>query len=155
MKKLIIISILVLIIGVIFFPSKEEENNIVMDNLTYVDVLVKGEVKRPDSYSVPLGTKVDTVIRLAGSNEASVYVVDDPIIKRNMTVLVKTRIENPVNINRGIRNEISSLPGIGDVTLTKIMDYLEAHSFTSWEEFSKISGIRNAKLLEIKVRAVI
>ena len=156
MKKGLLVSIVLILICLLFAPPMKKTEASNEDNkIKYYDVKIKGEVLRPDIYNVPDGTEVLVVIKLAGGNDDSVYLEEGELVHKNMTIEVKARVKNPININHAKREEIASLPGIGDKTLDKIMIYLKDNFFNSWSDFSKISGIKNGKLLEIKARAII
>ncbi len=55
-----------------------------------------------------------------------------------------------VNINHGTKEELMTLPGIGDKTADKIIKYREAQPFGSIEDIKEVSGIGEKKFEDIK-----
>ena len=56
----------------------------------------------------------------------------------------------PVNINTATKEQLMTLPGIGDVLSQRILDYRAAHGrFQSVEELTEVSGIGAKKMEEI------
>ena len=56
-----------------------------------------------------------------------------------------------VNINKASLEDLKTLPGIGDATATKIIDYREKQGkFKQIEDIKNVSGIGDAKFNSIK-----
>ena len=56
----------------------------------------------------------------------------------------------PLNINTATAEQLDTLPGIGPVLAQRIVDYRTANGgFRAVEELLNVSGIGNAKLMEI------
>ena len=56
-----------------------------------------------------------------------------------------------ININKATKEELDTLPGIGESTAQKIIKYREEHgSFKNIEELKEVKGIGDAKYEEIK-----
>ena len=62
-----------------------------------------------------------------------------------------TAAEGRININIGSISQLKRLPGIGDVTAQKIIDYRDTHGeFTRIEDIMKVNGIGKAKFDAMK-----
>lgn len=55
-----------------------------------------------------------------------------------------------ININTASKSELETLPGIGNVTSDKIIDYRESTKFSSIEDIKNVSGIGEKKFEAIK-----
>lgn len=55
-----------------------------------------------------------------------------------------------VNINTASKEEIMTLPGIGEVLATRIVEYRENNKFTTIEDIKNVSGIGSKKFEGIK-----
>lgn len=55
-----------------------------------------------------------------------------------------------ININTASKEELKTLPGVGEVTSQKIIDYRESSKFTTPEDIMKVSGIGEKKFEAIK-----
>lgn len=65
--------------------------------------------------------------------------------------LTKKLPSGKININSASINELSELPGIGEVTAEKIIEYRELHgSFRNSEEIMKVKGIGEKKFNDMK-----
>lgn len=63
--------------------------------------------------------------------------------------------EKPVNINTASKAELQTLPGIGEVTAGKIIEYRERNGkFQTIEEIMAVKGIGEKKFAKIKERIV-
>lgn len=57
----------------------------------------------------------------------------------------------PLDLNRATAQELTTLPGIGEVLAQRIVDYREAHgSFQSVEELIAVEGIGEGKLEKLR-----
>ena len=57
----------------------------------------------------------------------------------------------PINLNTGDMDELTLLPGIGEVIARRIIDYREKHGpFQSIEEIMNVSGIGESTFADIK-----
>ena len=59
--------------------------------------------------------------------------------------------ENSIDINKADLNKLKSLPGIGEKTAQKILDYIKVNgNFKKLENLQKVKGIGQAKFNNIK-----
>jgi len=155
----------------IFVSEKEplEETKIVSNkeksNGKKITVEIKGEVKKPEVYVMEDYSIVKDVIVEAGGvtekgdlnsvNQAKKLRDGDciiiPSIEGNVrpigggisggTSMTESKDEI-ININRATKEELMKLPGVGEVTAGKIIDYRESSGgFSSVEDMKNISGI--------------
>jgi len=114
-------------------------------------VYVSGAVATPGLYRIPVGSRVDTVVKAAGGMlagaEASninlaATVADGEQV--NVPGVVDTSHVNAgrVNINTATLDQLDSLPGIGPTTAQAILDYrLEHGAFQVIAQIQNVPGI--------------
>lgn len=95
------------------------------------DLLTDGE--NIDSNEESLGTTVVSGAGSEGHNERS-----------------SNSASGGVNINVASKEELKTLPGIGDVTAEKIIDHRETTKFSSIEDIKNVSGIGEKKFEAIQ-----
>ena len=124
-------------------------------------VTIDGEVENPGTYSVAEGSRVCDVIYAAGGITQN---ADTDLLDLDARVIAKTRITVPsvhsreipdvlpvININTADKDELTVIPGIGEVTAQRIIDYRETNGkFTDISDIMNIRGIGEKKFNEIK-----
>lgn len=177
--SIVILSIFVffIIIGyIISSPSKKyKEEDIFTENIqkentnSIITIYVNGEVKKPGVYELKENSRIEDAIKIAGgfSEEADKYKLNlakkikdedyiyvDKIKKENNSLEDKTKgINNDgkININEASKDELKTIPGIGDVTAQKIIDYRENNrGFNSIEDIKKIDRIGEKTFEKLK-----
>ncbi len=113
-------------------------------------VSVEGEVVNPGVYSVAEGSRVCDVIYSAGgvTHYADTDLIDlDAIVIGGSHIIVPSILLDDipdvvpvVNINTADKEKLMLIPGIGEVTAQRILDYRINNG-----EFSKISDIMNVR----------
>lgn len=135
-----------------------------------VMVDVAGGVKTPGLYELPANSRVMDAIVAAGGTRSGTDTSDINLARivkdgeqiyveietsRNLTTQTPTRVARkrtgPININRATAGELDSLPGIGPVLASRIIDYRKTNGpFLSVDDLQKVSGIGSAKFAQFK-----
>ena len=160
----------------IFISEKEplEETKIVSNKENpkgkKITVEIKGEVKKPEVYVMEDYSIVKDVIVEAGGitekgdlnsvNQAKKLKDGDCIIipstegdARSITggTSIPGSKDEIININSASKEELMKLPGVGEVTAGKIIDYRESSGgFSSVEDMKNIGGIGDKTLAKFK-----
>lgn len=129
-------------------------------------VHVTGCVKRPGLYQCPVGTRVADVVDLAGgfTEEADVdYVNLAKKVRDEEKIHVPKPGETPVevsetanggvtliNINTASSKELEEIPGVGEKTAQRIIEYREIQPFGALEDIKNVPGIGDKKFEEMK-----
>lgn len=147
--------------------NKEEKEESPEQDLITVDV--KGAVKSPGIYDLPVGSRVHDVVQKAGglteeadskslnlaqkvSDEALVYVPTkgEEAASQQATsgTSPSTSKDKKVNLNKASLEELKQVKGLGGKRAQDIIDHREANGkFKSVDELKKVSGI-GAKTIE-------
>lgn len=146
---------------------KEEKEEPVEQDLITVDV--KGAVKAPGIYDLPVGSRVNDAVQKAGglteqadskslnlaqkvSDEALVYVPtkgeESASEKTGSGAPSSTSKDKKVNLNKASLEELKQVKGLGGKRAQDIIDHRETNGkFKSVDELKKVSGI-GAKTIE-------
>ena len=147
--------------------KKEEKEETPEQDLITVDV--KGAVKSPGIYDLPVGSRVHDAVQKAGgltdevdskslnlaqkiSDEALVYVPTKGEEAASQQVASgttpSTSKDKKVNLNKASLEELKQVKGLGGKRAQDIIDHREANGkFKSVDELKKVSGI-GAKTIE-------
>lgn len=166
---------------------KSMESKVIVDNtniqanensgedLKSIIVEIKGEVKKPNVYTLSYGSRIYDLIEMAGgftdkadtmSVNSSMKLRDEDcviiyskeqasnVITNNTNAINNTisanisrsslskRENEKVNLNTATKEELMTLPGVGEVTAQKIIEYREEKGgFSSIDELKNISRI--------------
>ena len=127
-----------------------------------VCVYVCGEVACPGVYELAAGSRVKDAISMAGglSSEADPAAVNQAQKLKDQEKIVVPAKNTPsgtsasgglMNINTATRDQLLTLPGIGEAKAAAIISYRDAHGgFKSVEELQKIEGIKSGVFNKIK-----
>ena len=147
--------------------KKEEKDEPLEQELITVDV--KGAVKSPGIYDLPVGSRVHDAVQKAGglteeadskslnlaqkvSDEALVYVPtkgeEEASQQTASGTTPSSSKEKKVNLNKASLEELKQVKGLGGKRAQDIIDHREANGkFKSVDELKKVSGI-GAKTIE-------
>lgn len=146
--------------------KKEEKDESPEQDLITVDV--KGAVKSPGIYDLPVGSRVNDAVQKAGglteeadskslnlaqkvSDEALVYVPtkgEEASQQATSGTTPSSSKEKKVNLNKASLEELKQVKGLGGKRAQDIIDHREANGkFKSVDELKKVSGI-GAKTIE-------
>ncbi|CAG6228587.1 competence protein [Streptococcus pneumoniae] len=147
--------------------EKEVKEEPVEQDLITVDV--KGAVKSPGIYDLPVGSRVNDAVQKAGglteqadskalnlaqkvSDEALVYVPtkgeESASQQAGSGTASSTSKEKKVNLNKASLEELKQVKGLGGKRAQDIIDHRESNGkFKSVDELKKVSGI-GAKTIE-------
>ena len=98
-----------------------------------------------DGMKVYIPTKEEVMQK----EENSDYIIGSNNIIENNNV--ESKKSGKVNINTATKEELDTLPGVGELTANKIISYREENGkFKSIEEIKEVSGIGDSKFEQIK-----
>ena len=126
-------------------------------------VFVCGAVQSPGVYELPVGSRVFEAVQMAGgfSEDAAVSHVNQAEVLEDETRLyiptmnemmeAESQSDGKVNINTAAKEELMTLPGVGEAKAALIIQYREEHgSFQTIEDIMNISGIKEGLFGKIK-----
>ena len=150
---------------------KNKENTISKN----VTIYVSGEVNNPGIVTIESDKRLyDAVENLGGVtqnadlnrinlaiklNDEEHYIIpkigEDNIISQDISVnnidTIKNEQTSKININTATIEELDNLPGVGEATANKILNYREENGiFKSIEEVKNVNGIGEKKYVDIK-----
>lgn len=149
--------------------EKEVKEEPLEQDLITVDV--KGAVKSPGIYDLPVGSRVNDAVQKAGgltdqadskslnlaqevSDEALVYVPtkgEEASQQSGSGATSSTSKEKKVNLNKASLEELKQVKGLGGKRAQDIIDHREANGkFKSVDELKKVSGIGTKTIEKLK-----
>ncbi|OBR91107.1 MULTISPECIES: helix-hairpin-helix domain-containing protein [Clostridium] len=140
-----------------------------------ITVYVNGEVKNPGVYKLKNDSRIQDIVKEAGGFTAAADTSKLNLAKKLKDedyIYVDKKVENgtnkvesggkggssggvgqdgKVNINKASKEELKTIPGVGDVTAQKIIDYREKNGdFSSIEDLKKVGRIGDKTIEKIK-----
>ena len=145
--------------------DKNQKEEVVEQDLITVDV--KGAVKSPGIYDLPVGSRINDAVQKAGgltdnadsksinlaqriSDEALVYIPtkEEATSQEAQSNASNTKENKKVNLNKASLEELKQVKGLGSKRAQDIIDHRESNGkFKSVDELKKVSGI-GAKTIE-------
>lgn len=145
--------------------SVEEEQTVEEESEAQdsIFVFVCGAVRSAGVYEMPVGSRVFEAVQMAGgfSEDAAVSQINQAEVLEDETRLYiptisemtekKSEDDGKVNINTAAKEELMTLPGVGEAKAALIIQYREEHgSFQAIEDIMSISGIKEGLFGKIK-----
>jgi len=177
-KKYYLAAIGVIILCIVIIINlNESENemvfepiisNEIIEEVKFIYIDLKGEVKNPGVYKVEDSSRLFQVISLAGwtTMDADVLAFNLSLRLRDeqviyipsiydeypmITEIIENAEDGIVNINTASMQELDTLPGIGPSTAQSIIDYRnENGDFSNIDDLISVPGIGEATLNEIR-----
>lgn len=145
--------------------DKNQKEEVVEQDLITVDV--KGAVKTPGIYDLPVGSRINDAVQKAGgltdsadsksinlaqkiSDEALVYVPtkEEATSQATQSNASNSKENKKVNLNKASLEELKQVKGLGAKRAQDIIDHRDSNGkFKSVDELKKVSGI-GAKTIE-------
>ncbi len=177
MKRLYIIYVTVLIIcEFTACKSSDESQEIIVETVATQElvtqnerneicVYIVGEVVNPGVYVLEEHSRICDVVEMAGGftdnaateyiNLASIVSDEEKIIVYSLDEVLNgeviTENENLININTATKEQLMTLPGIGESKASDIIKYREENGkFQTKEDIMKVPGIKDAAFSKIE-----
>lgn len=120
-----------------------------------IDAIEKagGTLEIADMKNVNLASKLEDGMKIYIPKQGEEVTNNNQEVEENIALenTPKENSKGKININKASKEELDTLPGIGESTAEKIINYREEHkSFKSIEELKEVKGIGDAKFEEIK-----
>jgi len=109
-----------------------------------------GAIEGADLNAVNLSQKLTDESRIHIPLQGEEQVEGLGIMSSTSSAMSEDSQGNKININHGTKEELMTLPGIGDKTADKIIQYRESQSFGAIEDIKEVSGIGEKKFEDIK-----
>ena len=120
-----------------------------------IDAIEKagGTLEIADMKNVNLASKLEDGMKIYIPKQGEEVTSSNQEVGENIALgnTSKESAKGKININKASKEELDTLPGIGESTAEKIINYRKEHkSFKSIEELKEVKGIGDAKFEEIK-----
>ena len=142
---------------------KEQENETEEKDLSSICVYVCGAVCNEGVYELPKGSRVYEALEKAGGlreDAAASEVNQAQVLDDAMQIYIPTIAEiqdsqskssGKINLNRATKDELMTLPGVGEAKADSIIRYRKNKgAFSSIDEIMEISGIKEGLYEKIK-----
>ena len=144
-------------------PTKEQEGASKEKGLESICVYVCGAVQNEGVYELPEGSRVYEAVEKAGGlreDAARAEVNMAQVLEDAMQIYIPTIVEiqnsqskngGKINLNRATKEELMTLPGVGEAKAESIIRYRKNKgAFSSIDEIMQISGIKETLYEKIK-----
>ena len=151
--------------------TKELEIEKAPEESEEIMVHISGAVNNPGILKLNSSKRVVDALDLAGGarddadldrvnlaarlhDEEKIYIPKVGEVQENMTTLVSSPLSSgpssKININSADLSELTKIPGVGEKTAQKILDYRANNSFSSIEDIKNVPGIGDKKFESMK-----
>ena len=139
-------------IFIVFISVDISSEDVILNE--FIQVEIQGEVMKPGVYTLRSGSTIKDLFDLAIPNEdsdISVYSLQNILYNKELIIVNKKKEEKLISINTATLKELCTLPGIGEKTAQRIIDYREnISSFLKIEDIMQVKGIGESKFKKIK-----
>lgn len=147
----------------------EQKDDDPVEEDTIIMVHISGQVYHPGLIELKLGSRLKDAVDLAGGlkkeadidkinlarklvDEEKIYIPQkgeevDIEISSNIS---STDSDDRININTCTKEQLMNLPGVGEVTASRIIDYRSTNQFKTIEDIMNVSGIGTKKFEALK-----
>jgi len=154
--------------------EEDKDKEVIEDESFFEDsvimIHISGQVHVPGIIQLNSGERLIDAIELAGglkkdadldkinlarklSDEDKIYIPaigEDIEIESYMEISSDEDTSTKINVNVCTKEELTSLPGIGDAIADRIIEYRESTPFSSVEDLMNVSGIGEKKFEDMK-----
>ena len=115
-------------------------------------VEIRGHVLREGEFELKRGSTVQDLMDVAGLYEDSAIEGLNPfqILHHHDVLTIMQKTEEVICINSATLDELMTLPGIGEATALRIIEYRNEHLFQTLEELMEVKGIGEKKFEALK-----
>ena len=146
MKKLLLLFILLIQLVPVSFQKIE------LNESKTIQVEIKGHVVKPGTYMMQKGDSIEQLLEIAQLyDDSDLRTINQTQILHDHDVIVIDQIHSElISINTASLQELMSLPGIGETTALRIIEYRQTQSFQTVEDLMNVKGIGQKKFDALK-----
>ncbi len=122
-----------------------------------IEAEIKGQVENPGVYTLKNGARIQDLIQSAGGEtevaDLSALNLLEELRTGEVVVVGKLSIEGKsekVSLNTAEKEELMTLPGIGEAMADRILEYRSEHRFTTIEQLMEVKGIGEKKFEKLR-----
>lgn len=121
-----------------------------------IKVTIDGEVLKPGVYELPPYSSMEDLLDASGiTNDSDLSVINEQTILKDKDKIIIPKVEEKtqkkISVNTGTKEELILLPGIGESTASKIIEYRNTYGYyQELEDIMKVSGIGKSKYEKMK-----
>lgn len=144
MKKRVLPIFILISIFLIYLQLNQKELILEENNMNY-HAEIKGEIINPGIYEFENDATIQSLIEIAGglTNEADISAISlqKKLIHEDVVVIPKVQNQTKISINCATKEQLMTLPGIGESKADKIIQYRNQYSFKTIEDIMNVKGI--------------